>query len=397
MIRSKKAALRYVRSSAGIVILFAMFGGLLLYLYLVPPDVRETVLPPVEVEQTQTLFDVKPGRLSFIDEIWRSKAIRLNDVEIDNTLQEEKHIVNNNFEVSSTAFNQHDTEFRFLIDKSDMKSAALEFIVYDKSGDSNLKIYLNDKDIYSSKPAMGDNLRVELPFYDLNDGVNNIIITTSAQGALFWKTNSYTILNINLVTSEYNAKTASATQTFSLTQSEASNAENIELNAYVIQNSLEDANVELYLNNNRVFKAVPQANFVLDISSDMLEGGSNIIEWVVDRDGGYSIKQAIIDMDTIKTTGNKIDYIFNIGININRYIEKGYYDCNLVLERSSGGDRCIVNVNSEEKEVHFSSDIISIDICDDLKEGRNRVSFYTEDDDISLSEATLTLENAANE
>jgi len=392
IINSKKGVVKWVRSSAGIAIMFAIFGSILLYLFLVPPEIREQILPPVETNYEETIFDVRPGLLSYVDEVWKAKSLRLNDIELDNTLSEQKHIVSNNFEISSTAFNQYDSSFRFFINKSNAESAALEFIVYSKEGDGNLEILLNGKSIHSSKVNIGDNLKVELPFHDLNNGENSIIMSTTAPGAKFWSTNAYTLLNFNLVTEEYSSRLSSGKQVFSLTDSEAANAENVKIITYIVRTSDLDSNVALYLNGRRLYKAVPQTNFNLDISEDLLIGGANTFEWTVDREGGYSIKQAILTMDTVKTKGKQSNYIFNIDKTRHSYIEKNYYNCNLIIERESGGDTMIANINSEPTQVTFSSEIVTLNICDDLKEGRNTIRFYTEDDDISLARTSLRIE-----
>ena len=390
----KGAGVTWVRSSAGLVILFAMFAGIVLYMFLIPPDVREQILPPVELDFDDTVFDVSPGVLSYVDELWKDKSIRLNDVEINNELVEEKHVVSKNFDVTSTAFNQHDTEFRFLIDKSGVESAGLEFIVYEKTGEGNLDIYLNSKKIYANKAQLGDNIRVDLPLSDLREGENHVIISTTSPGALFWSKNEYTILNMNLVTEEYNAKRSTSDQVFSLTDSEAVNARNVKLYAYIVKNSEESSNIELILNNHRIYKATPTTNFVLDISADILKDGANILKWNVDQDAGYSIKQSIITMETVRLQGKQTNYIFNIGTNTyNSYINSDNYNCNLAIERSSGGDSFVLATNTNTRDITFIADKISLDICDDLKKGKNVIRFYTEDDDISLSKATLTIQN----
>jgi hypothetical protein len=381
-----------IRSNAVFAILIAMFAGIMIFIYTVEPEVREEILPPYVIDYENTVFDVTPGELNSGTTIEGVKRIPLNDIIVDNTIKLTELDVARDATFSSSIFTSDVYEFGFSVDFEHVNSAGLTFVVYDISGDANIKVYLNGKTILSRAAVIGGQVTIDFPKTYLENGANYVEITTDSPTLQFWQKNSVTVLDLEIFTYEYNTRDAQVNQIFSLSSSEVANAREVTLESYIISEG-EQANLDIKLNGNRLIKAIPTQNLEFSIPVTALKEGANIIDWNVDKDGKYNVRFANILIDTVKTSGRSTTYFFSINDDAYKKAQRtSDYECVLSLVKDTGDDSINVEVNSRIEKFYFTSGEVKIDICDDLLDGRNEIKFSAEDE-LDLKQAALIIQN----
>jgi hypothetical protein len=380
-----------IRSNVVFGTLIFMFIAMILFVFLVAPEVREEILPEYVVSYEKTVFDVSPGELNSGTITEGTKYISLNDITVDNTIQQNEIDVVRDAAFSASIFSNDVYNFGFSVDKSSLQSASLKFLVYDLSGDGKVKIYLNGKSVLARTVDLGSQIVVDFPLTYIRDGANQVEITASTPSVTFWRKNSITLLDITLLTEEYGTRKSVSNQIFSLSSSEAANADDAVLKAFIYAKG-EPANIDIMLNGNRILKALPPQNLEIDIPTAYLKSGANLFEWSVEQDGQYLIKFTNILIDTVKTTGRETTYFFSISDDVYKKAKSGEYDCILYLKRFSGDDVIIMEINSEVDKYTFMGNDVSIDICDNLDEGKNEIKFSAENE-LKLEQATLRIKN----
>jgi hypothetical protein len=380
-----------VHSSAIFGILIVLFLGILIFIFTVAPEVREDVLPPVVIEYKHTIFEVSPGVLEAGEVTEGLKKVSLSDIVIDNKPQYTELDVARDASFSSNSFTQEVYDFKFNVDLDQVSSMGLVFTVYELSGDGKVIIYLNGHKVVTRVAGLGDQVIIEFPKSYLTNGVNQVELTTASPNVRFWQFNSATILDLVLYTTEYDSGSATSNQVFSLASSEAVNAESATLKAFVVPKG-DMGNIEIKLNGVRLMTATPPQNLELDVPTTALKSGANVLEWSAERDVNYEIRFAEMYIDTVKTTGRATTYFFKIPDTDTRKIRSGSYACTLVIEKDSGDESVIVELNAKQNIFDLVSTTIAIDVCDELVEGRNEIKFLAEDE-LDLKQATLIISN----
>ena len=380
-----------IRSNAVFGLLIMMFVSILIFIFLVAPEVREEILPPYVVSYEKTVFDVAPGNLEAGSTVEGVKPISLNDVTLDNTLQATELDVIRDASFSTSLFTNEVYDFGFSIDADNVHSAGLSFVVYDLSGDGKINVYLNGRSVLARTVGLGNQVIVNFPRDYIKDGANRIEITAGSPGIKFWQKNAVTLLDLKLFTEEYNTGKASANQVFSLTASEVANARQATLKAYLVPTG-NPANIDLKLNGVRLLKATPPQSLELSVPVTALTQGANIVEWSIEQGGKYNIRFANILIDTIKVSGKTSTYFFSISNPDWLKVSTGSYDCTLALIRDSGDDTVVVELNTKVDKYTFATNEISIDVCEQLREARNEIKFSA-DDELDLERATLIIKN----
>jgi hypothetical protein len=384
------AAYKPVHSTAVFGILMAMFAAIMVFLFTVAPEVREEALPPYVVSYESTLFDVSPGSIESGVVESGVKQISLNDIVIDNTVQRTEIDISRDASFSTSILSNEVYDFAFTLDKEIVKKAGLTFTVYSLSGNGEMKVYINGRTALSRAVGVGSQIVVDFPESYLLDGANHVEITTSSPGLNFWSKNSVTLLDVTLVVDEYDTGKADSNQVFSLSSSEAANAESAVLTAYIEQQG--EANIDIRLNGKSLLKATPPQTLDLSIPTTILKSGANVFTWYAERDGKYTIKFSNLLIDTVKTTGRSTTYFFTVNDADFRKVASGSYDCILTIVRDSGDESIIVELNGKQHVYDFVSGTFSVDVCDQLNAGRNEVKF-TAEDELDLKGATLIVKN----
>jgi hypothetical protein len=385
------AAYKPIHSTAIFGILMAMFAAILIFLFTVAPEVREETLPPYVVSYESTLFDVSPGTLESGTIESGVKHISLNDVVIDNTVQRTELDISRDASFSTSLFSNEVYDFAFTLDKELVKKSGLTFTVYSLSGDGEMRVYINGRTALSKAVGVGSQVVVEFPESYIVDGANRVEITTASPGLNFWSKNAVTLLDVTLFVDEYDTGKSESSQVFSLSSSEAANAESAIIKAYIEQKG-ESANVDIRLNGNRLLRATPPQTLELSVPTTAFKSGANVITWYTERDGKYAIKFSNVLIDTVKTTGRATTYFFTIKDEDFRKVDSGSYICSLTLTRDSGDESVIVELNAKQDVYDFLGEKFSVDVCDQLRSGRNEIKF-TAEDELDLKSATLIIKN----
>ena len=380
-----------VRSSAIFGILIALFVGILGFIFTVAPEVREDILPPVVINYENIILDISPGSLRAGVTTEGIRTIPLNDITVDNTVQRQELKVIRDTTFSSGVLSEDAYEFRFSAELDKISATGLMFTVYDMTGVGDIVVYLNGHKVSSRSAVLGSQVIVDLPVTYLKEGANHVEITSKSPGIKFWQTNSVTILDLVLFTDEYDSDKSISTQVFSLSTSEAANADEATLKAFVAPSG-ESSNVEIKLNGLRLIKATPPQNLELTIPTTALKSGANVFEWSTSRDSKYHVKFANLLVDTVKTTGRSHTYFFDLSSRASDKVRTGKYACTLTIERDSGDELVIVELNGVQDRYDFVGNPISIDVCNQLNEDRNEIKFMAEDE-LDLQRVQLVIHN----
>lgn len=385
----RRGAVKWLKSTAAVAIMIAILGSLLFYILVVPPELREELLAPYKENVSAVFLEVRPGQLSAGEEQPTTKTLNLGNIIVDNTLKTQKQLVSNQFTLKSNIFNSEVAKFSFSTEPSNLKSAVLEMYIQSAKGDGSLTIFVNDIPVYAGKVNPQTKTQVQLPVNQLKTGVNTVKIGLSPPSWAFWTTNSITIFDLNFVTEEYPEEGA-VEQVFSLTESEALNAEAAQLTAYVVDQAGTGQSLELIFNNERLFRGLPSTTFLIDLPTSSLKSGANTLTWSVDPGGAYFIKFITIGIKTIEVEGEEKDYYFTISSADKSEIDSGNYNCILYISKISGGDKLNVHVNSHTHDYTFENGEIIDNICNELEAGKNLIKISAPED-IELDLLKLTV------
>ncbi len=378
-------------SAAGLVILLVILAGIVAYALMVPEEeLRKLGVPP---GAEKTLLDVAPGRVAAVKETFRYFEHNLPIITIDNRPQPSTALLRVRQEIKRGLGIEQQAVLSFDIPDETLAKVQLEFVVESRLGNGNLDVHLNNQEIWFGPFNTGQKAQIELPLSTLLEGKNNLEISVSSPGWKFWQRNSYTLLNINLVTNRYESKIANITQSTIIGSSELSDIRDATFTAYVKQISESPSAVKISVNGNELFNALPPTSLVLDISPDFLKSGSNLINWYADRDGAYQVTFGRITIRSTRVPTKAVKYSFTVSEADWAALQNQIYvHCKLNMSRSSGGDLLTVKLNAYVIENAFSDGELTADVCKYLKQGVNSI-VLTADKDIYLEQLKIVLES----
>jgi len=380
-------------SVAGLVILLTVLAMIIFYVLAVPESQREylNITGPQHI-----ILDVSPGLVGAGEvDVEKEAEYNLATVIADNSPQPFKKLIRDQVLIKKGAFSEDLLSASFEIaDKSLLGWVIIEGNVIGKTGSGDIILILNGKEVYSAPANLNSKASMQVPTGVLAEGINNLSIKVSSPGWSFWSTNSYQLSDINVVFGQYDSATAKVSQLVSLTEEEVTGVGRVQLTAYVSQLSDHPANIKVYVNGESVFEGVSPSSFNMDIPANLLNIGSNTIEWEVDRDGIYKITFGKIIISTTRLPAEAKKFDFSISSSLWRKIQAGRVDCEIFLKqdasRSSRND-ITVRLNTNIIKSTFTSEKILLeDVCDNLDEGVNSISLSASED-VYVTKLKITL------
>ena len=353
MLRKKRAQTSVNAGDASLLILI-LIGAILLYVLLVPPDVREDILNDGNEtdddengndngnEIEKILLKEEPGRLDYLSEKEYEHTIPSFYLYKTTDSTELKKI--NPFYINNGAFDTKSKNITFKIENLEYTDNVM-LSLQAKTHEGLLTIKLNGYEI------LVDNIRdynpepVSLP-QELLQEINVLEFSVESVGWQFWKTNEYNFENIRLIADVTDVSRQESKNVFYLTEIEYINLDRVQLKFLPECVPSRVGNLQVLVNYQEVFRGIPDCGIlnVYEFSPDLLEKGSNRVIFKAE-DGNY-----LIDMIMVKTklkSSPELVYYFNVDADQWETIEDDTYNVNLTVEFVEKGNlkeaRFVVN------------------------------------------------------
>jgi len=367
------------------VILLIMIASLVFYLFSIPEEVRQEILPPM-LTYNNTWLVASSGVVPTDDDVSDVKMLSFPSITLDNTLRSEPTLLSNQFLISSGVYSLGFETLSFNIEDVDkISDAKVSFLITGKEGSGQLGISINGQRTYSAGPGK-EQIIISLPKHVLQNGINYIQFTVTSPGLKIWQKNSYSLSSVNLHSNKYSSSLDSLSQSFSLSDEEVVNAESAELNMYV-HSFPTAASLDINLNGVTLFKGVPASTFSLDIPANLLKTGQNQLTFSAGEGGSFGLSFVVLKVKT-KTIEGGLNYFFTISSYDWNKVQGGAYTCEMVVRKTTGSSSAIIQLNSHTKSYYFSGGQVMADVCDYLQEGSNKLT-VTSDEPLTLAEISV--------
>lgn len=214
----------------------------------------------------------------------------------------------NDFLVERSVFSSNPFSLDFLInDVDNVDNLILTFQV--EQAESNLRIYLNNRQVYSGQ-ATDFNQLIPIDTVNLVSGVNYLRFETDSPGIAFWNKNTYQLSNVELKADVLETGQLESHAIFELRENEVDNLERIRLR-YFPDCDEEDGRLSAYINGDRLFSKFPDCD-VLNfetIPESMIRVGQNTLRFEATQ-GSFLIDRVQIQTELEEDEG--YTYFFEI-------------------------------------------------------------------------------------
>ncbi|MBW2971195.1 hypothetical protein KY320_03475 [Candidatus Woesearchaeota archaeon] len=334
----KRGQVEAVNAAGATTLILIILAGILLYVLLVPPEVREELLKgnftdedsedngDEEAEEV-TLLDEQPGRLDYIDEREYEHNIpsfyiykTTNSVELKKTAS---------IATRSAVFDRYSASMNFQVgDLENTGDAVLTFLAEKHEG--ILTITLNGQQLFMGDINTYNPAPITLP-KALLSAENLLTFEVSDVGWRFWLAHEYILQNVRVIAQVTDVSRQEAKNVFYITDVEHNNLERSTLKFLPECNPNSAGKLDVTINYQNVFSGIPDCGIlnVYEFAPSILESGSNRVIFKTDS-GNY-----LIDRVTIKTQlkdSPEVTYYFTIDAEQYDDILKNRLDCNLSLE-----------------------------------------------------------------
>ena len=366
---NKPASSVYEGNYGGMILLIIMSGAILTYLLLVTPAEREK-FGIVPEKYARTLLDVAPGTISVSESQARAKDFNFGTINLDYSINQISEELRNTIALRSAGFSEDTISLPVTLDQT-AESILLQAVVSDKLGDGKLLVFLNGIEVFNEAVNKNQILKITLP-KNLWQASNTLKFSVSSPGAAFWNTNSYSLVNVNLITNKYAQAKAITTQSFTLTGELATGLQKATLTAYVTA-TVPKSNYEITVNGKAVYSGIGIGSISLEIPNNYLVSGENKIAFSVAKDSGYRLAFTKITA-TYYLAGLKAKkYTFFVNdYNWNQIRDSGIY-CTVKAVKSSGGDSVNVRVNGKSLKLGFIEGSADAQACQYFIKGDNEL------------------------
>ena len=279
--------------------LIAIIGALIvLYIMFLPPEERAELLEDEdegvvkwweEKGRNLTLLSVSPERLYPVEEREFERFFSPVNIFIG-----EEGIVLKSIDslyAKRSLFSKKEENFSFRVDNErDVKSALLNFFV-DK-GKGRLMVFLNGKEIFNREVKKGNIDPINLK-EQLKEGVNDVGLSVSSPGAVFWRTNEYALEDIS-VTADITRKDAEeGVISFVVEPEERDNLRRVKLRFVPECVDGKIGALSVFVNDFQLYSGIPECNDLirpLEFLPEKLNIGENSLRFRTAR-GQYLIDE----------------------------------------------------------------------------------------------------------
>lgn len=270
------------QASAAAALIAIIAALIVLYILLIPPSERAKILDGEEaggngngasvVSENTTLLLESPGRIDFLSQKTVDHAVPTTHVftKTEGLILEKKASIY----IKKSLFSSKQENVSFRIgDLVNTENILLSGVV--KEGQGRLMIYLNGDEIYNSE-VRGNIPAIELPRRLLKTD-NTLLFMVSSPGAAFWRTNAYTLENVQVAADVTSTEAQSSRSLFLISATEKNNLDRVILKfeADCTKNS---GRLDVYVNEYNIYSAVPDCGggrLSLEFSPAYLRMGEN--------------------------------------------------------------------------------------------------------------------------
>ncbi|MBN2457499.1 hypothetical protein JXB31_00015 [Candidatus Woesearchaeota archaeon] len=299
-------------------------GFLLLYILLVPADLREELLTSESSTTTgsttaantdtvkslgleEPVLEEQPGRIDYLK--FNQYDHPLPAVNLYTTTSAKEKNIGDSVYVKKGVFDKEEKNISFeLSDPSLIENVYLSFALNpNRNNKGRLLIWLNGNLIFEREYSLTMNSPIVLSKKYL-EKKNTLKFEVSGVGWRFWTTNDYELDNIRVIYDQTDISAQTSKNTIMLTESEKFNLEGVKLKFNPDCTPREVGILNVKVNNNIVFSAIPdcgQLNIV-EMSPSVLEMGNNFV--VFETEKGYYLIDQINLQTSMKTMTYPVHY-----------------------------------------------------------------------------------------
>jgi hypothetical protein len=301
-------------AAGALLALLAVF--ILLYMLLIPPDMRDALLNdqplpdgktpstdvPAGLKINKTVLTESPGRIDYLKV--KQFDHPLPAINLYTKTEAEQQDIGNDIYVKNGIFDKKTANLTFRISNPDqLDNVYLSFRVNpNRNNKGQLRISLNGNTLIDGN--VGSTPEPIAIGSGMLESTNVVSFEVSGVGYLFWTTNEYELTDLKLVYESSDISTQTSRNTFMVTDTEKFNLEKASL-AFTPDCQTETAGtLTVTINNQEVYGAVPDCgspNYV-EFSSSVIEAGTDKVVFHSDR-GRY-----LIDNILVKTTLKTMAY-----------------------------------------------------------------------------------------
>ena len=258
-------------SRAGLMIILITVV-LLIYLLFIPPADREALLEGGETSNLpsdgnfliiEELLDQRVGTLDYSsrNELTYSIPTFTVATSIEGTTIQER----NQLQVSRSTFSEDSKQMTFNVNPDLTRDIVLSFTVVEASG--TLTVELNGEEIYVDTLVRGNSPPIRITPQELQRE-NTLRFSVDTPGITFWRTNEYTLRNVQITADVQDVSQRANTQSVYIEQDDFDTIEIARLR-YVPQCEPEEVTgFEISFNNFNLFRGVPDCGVINAIKFD---------------------------------------------------------------------------------------------------------------------------------
>ncbi len=271
------------QASAAAALIAIIAALIVLYILFIPPSERakilegdglngETGIGVSVVEENETLLLESPGRIDFLSQKTVDHAVPTTHVftRTEGLVLEKKASLY--IKKSLFSSKQENVSFR-ISDLVNTENILLSGVV--KEGQGRLMIFLNENEIYNSE-VRGNIPAIELPRRLLKTD-NTLLFKVSSPGAAFWRTNEYSLENVQVAADVTSIEAQSSRSLFLVSATEKNNLDRVALK-FEPDCTRDSGRLDVYINEYNIYSAVPDCGggrLKLEFSPAYLRIGEN--------------------------------------------------------------------------------------------------------------------------
>ena len=369
------------QAAAAAVLLAIIAGLMIMFVILVSPDERAAILDgngEASLEDSDSSVDADilleeyPGKVEYLslDEVEHSLA----SVRVYTETESIEFKTKNSLYADNGLFSGDIGEMIFSIsDLENTNNILLNFNIDDCS-EGNLKITVNEEELYNQPMVSGSSPILEIPDYLISDE-NDILFEVSSPGAAFWRTNYASFINLKVVGDVADFSHQEASNTFLISETEYNNVELLELQFQPECDYDDVDNLVIRINDYEIYSGVPEcglSSVPIEFSPELIYKGENYINFFV-QEGEYELYhlKVISELEEIEY----VTYYFDLSYEEVEAIEDedNYVEVTLEFIDDTSTKTGYLNVNGDKE--HFDTREISyvMDIGDEIVQGNNAI------------------------
>ena len=322
------------KAQVNAAVLVAIIAGLIiLYVLFLPAEETEKFLEEDfqedendegdDEEEERVLLEESPGTLPYIKENEMEHIIPPMNLFISTSSEVIKDV--NAIYIKNGMFDKKSKIVQFAV-PDNSENLILSFDVAQSEG--MLEVKLNGYELFNGQVS-GNIDPISLPKAALRED-NNIKLSVSDVGFMFWKTNEYTIENLKIIGDVTDTSSRKGTGSFFLEGSEADNIKSAKLKFFPDCEVRRVARLDILINNYDILSSIPDCGMLqtVEFSPFILVEGENRIEFRTDK-GQYLIDRIVVKTE-LKDTPSYVQY-FELDAGDIENIEDDDLDVNMTL------------------------------------------------------------------